>query len=60
MLPKIHKTIHQPPIRPIVSANQSPTERISEFVDFFLKLKIPHLKSFIKDTTDFLTKISTI
>ena len=42
-LPKIHKNTLPPPGRPILSANQSPTERISEFVDFFLKPTIPHL-----------------
>ena len=35
LLPKIHKRLENPPGRPIVSANDCPTERISEIADFF-------------------------
>ena len=59
-LPKIHKATRPPPGRPITSANQSPTERISAFVDYFLKPTIPHIKSYVRDTTDFLRKIKDI
>ena len=57
MLPKIHKGIIPPPGRPILSANDSPTERISAFVDHFLQPFVPLIPSYIKDTTDFVTKI---
>ena len=56
-LPKIHKRLVRPPGRPIVSANQSPTERISQFVDHFLNPIMKLGKSFIKDTPDFLRKL---
>ena len=59
-LPKIHKGKSPPPGRPIVSANNSPTEKISSFVDFFLNPTIPFLKSYIKDTTHFLQQIKNI
>ncbi len=59
LLPKIHKEKRPPPCRPVISANGSPTERISEFVDFFLKPYVAKTKSYIKDTTDFLTKLKT-
>ncbi len=60
-LPKIHKGITPfPPGRPIVSGNDSPTERISEFVDFFLQPCVPNIKSYIKDTTDFINKIEAL
>ena len=53
-MPKIHKSTRPLPGRPILSANQSPTEQISAFVDYFLKPTIPHLKSYDKDTIHFL------
>ncbi len=55
--PKIHKGILPPPCRPIVSGNNSPSERISAFVDWFLKPIVPIIPSFIKDTTHFLQLI---
>ena len=53
-LPKIHKSTQPPPGHPILSANQSPTEQISAFVDYFLKPTIPYQRSYVKDTTHFL------
>jgi hypothetical protein len=54
LLPKIHKKVNLPPGRPVVSGNGSPTEKISHFVDHFLNLSIPSIKSYVKDTTHFL------
>ena len=54
MLPKIHKNRDQPPGRPIVSGNGCPTERISQFVDYFLQPGVKNIRSYIQDTTDFL------
>jgi len=56
-LPKIHKNQRPPPGRPIVSANQCPTERISGLVDHILRPFVPLLPSYIKDTTDFINHI---
>ena len=58
--PKIHKGVLPPPCRPIVSGNDSPSERISAFVDFFLKPIVPQIPSFIKDTTHFLQLIQDL
>ena len=55
MLPKIHKRLENPPGRPIVSGNGCPTERISQFVDHFLKPIVQDTTSYIKDTTHFLS-----
>jgi hypothetical protein len=52
LLPKIHQV--NKPERPIVSANGHPTEKISEFVDFHLRLHVEALPSHLKDTTDYL------
>ena len=54
MLPKIHKNSKTPPGRPIVSGNGCPTERISQFIDFFLQPCVKNICSYIKGTTDFL------
>ena len=40
--------------RPIISGCDSPTERISSFVDHLLQLIAKVQKSYLKDTTDFL------
>ena len=58
ILPKIHKTGN--PGRPIVSSNSHPTERISQFVDHHINPLVSSLDSHIKDTTDFLNKLSNL
>ena len=60
MLPKIHKDLSNPPGRPIVSGNGCPTERISQFVDFFLQPGVKNIRSYIKDTTHFLSVLSSL
>ena len=54
MLPKIHKGVTPPPGRPIISGNGCPTERISHFVDHFMRELAPLGASYLKDTTRFL------
>ena len=58
-LPKIHKGTLPPPGRPIVSANGCATEKISAFVDIFLKPLARLITSYVKDTTDFVNKIDS-
>ena len=60
LLPKIHKKTSPVPGRPIVSANSSPTERISQLVDHFLQPLVASTRSYVKDTTDFLNKIESV
>ena len=60
MLPKIHKGLTPPPGRPIISGNNSPTERISQFVDHFIKDIAKTGKSYIKDTEHFLHIINNM
>ena len=57
-LPKIHKP--SIPGRPIVSSCGAPTERISEFVDYHLRPLVTQTDSYLRDTTDFLLKLSTL
>ena len=52
LLPKIHKKDN--PGRPIVNGIGSVTEKISAYVDTFLRKYTPRIPSYIKDTTHFL------
>ena len=60
MLPKLHKNKLPPPGHPVISGNNSPTERISQLVDHFLKPASPLGPSYIKDTTHFLQIIAEV
>ena len=55
MLTKIHEKI--PVGRPIVSGSSGPTDHISSFGDSFLQPIAIEQKSYLKDTTDFITFI---
>ena len=54
-LPKIHK--QNITGRPIISGNNSPTEKISTFIDEHIKQFVPLTKSYVRDTPDFIKKI---
>ena len=48
------------PARPVISSVNCHTSRISEFVDYYLQPEVEKLKSYVKDTTDFVKKIEAI
>ena len=56
LLPKLHKK--GCPGRPVISGCNTPTEKISEFVDYHLKSLVASIPSFVKDTNDFLHKLT--
>lgn len=56
-LPKIHKTIVDPPLRPIVSGNGSLIEPMSQYIDSFIKKLVPDLPAYLGDTTDILNAV---
>ena len=56
--PKVHKPGH--PGRPLVSSIDSPTSKISEYVDFHLQPYTDTIKSHIKDTNHFLNELHKI
>ena len=58
LLPKIHKANN--PGRPVISSVNCHTSRISEFVDYYLQPEVKKLKSYVKDTPDFIKKIEAI
>ena len=43
--------------RPIVSGNNCPTAKISAFVDKHIKMMVPLIPSYVRDTPDFIRKI---
>ena len=45
---------------PVISSIICHTSRISEFVDYYLQPEVKKLKSYVKDTTDFIKKIEAI
>ena len=55
---KDHKPIPDnetiPPMRPVVSGCESNTEKISSFLDYYIKPLVKNLSSYLEDTTDFL------
>ena len=57
LLPKIHKRLHKVPGRPVISNCGYFTENISSFVDYHLQPLVKDVKSFIKDSNDFLRKL---
>ena len=58
MLPKVHKINN--PGRPIVSGCDSPTEKLSEYLDYYLQPLACNVNSYIKDTNHFLQKLMQI
>ncbi|XP_061192295.1 uncharacterized protein LOC133200524 [Saccostrea echinata] len=76
LLPKIHKLNIEafneiknngscnspiiPPGRPIISQIGSPTERISQYVDYFLTPIVQTLSTYIRDSSDFILKVEQL
>ena len=58
LLPKIHKANN--PGGPVISSVNCHTSGISEFVEYYLQPEVKKLKSYVKDTTDFIKKIEAI
>ena len=57
LLPKIHKRLKNVPGRPVISNSGYFTENISAFLDYHLQPLAKEVKSYIKDTNDFLKKL---
>lgn len=57
LLPKIHKRLHSVPGRPVISNSGYYTEKISKFLDSILQPIAAKVKSYIRDTKDFLKRI---
>ena len=60
LLPKIHKGLHNVPGRPVISNSDFFTENISAFLEHHLKTLSQKVKSFIKDTNNFLKRLNEL
>ena len=60
LLPKIYKRLESVPGRPVISNCGTPTEKVSEFLDYHLKPTMQSAKSYIKDSSDFLRKLNDL
>ena len=60
LLPKIHKWLHDVPGRPVISNCGYNTENISSFLDYHLQSLAQKVKSYIKDTSHFLNRLSSL
>ena len=60
LLPKIHKRLHNVPGRPVISNSGYYTENMSAFLEYHIKPVAQKIKSYIKDTNDFLRKLDAL
>ena len=56
LLLKIHQKLFDVPGRPIISNCRTPTEKVSDFLDYHLQPVMKRGRSYVKDTQDFLKK----
>ena len=60
LLPKIHKRLHNVPGRPVISNSGYYTKNISSFLDHHLQPLAQAVKSYIKDTNEFLKRLRSL
>ena len=60
LLPKVHKRLENVPARPVILNCGTPTEKVSEFLDFHLKSVMQNRASYVRDSNDFKNKIKNI
>ena len=60
LFPKIQKRLFNVPDRPVSSNCGTTTEKASEFLDSHLKTIMLENSSYIKDSADFINKISQV
>ena len=59
-MPIIHKRLYDVPGRPVISNYGTPTEKVYEFPDYYLKPVIQNGLSYIRDSGHFLEKIDGV
>ena len=60
LLPKIHERLHNVPGRPVINDSGHYAENISSFLDHDLQALAQAVKSYIKDTSEFLKRLCSL
>ena len=60
LLPKTHKWLRNVPGRPVITNSGHYAENISSFLDYDLQPVAQAVKSYIKDTNEFLKKLRSV
>ena len=60
LLPKINKRLHNVPDRPVITNSGDHAENISSFLDHDLQPQAQAVKSYIKDTKEFLKNMRSL
>ncbi|XP_075207972.1 uncharacterized protein LOC142312872 [Anomaloglossus baeobatrachus] len=59
-LPKIHKCLHNPPGRPIISGIGSLTENLAAYIDQIMRPHVINLRSYLRDSTHLINTIKDV
>ena len=60
LLPKMHKILYDVPGHPVIYNFSTPTEKMSEYLDYHLEPIMRSAKSYIRDTRDFLRRLKEL
>ena len=60
LLPQIQKRFHDVPGTPVISNSGFYAENISSFIEYHLKPLVQNVKSYIRDTNNFLSKLASL
>ena len=60
LLPKIHRRLHNVPCRLVITNSGHYAENISSFLDHDLQALAQAIKSYIKDTSEFLKRLRSL
>ena len=59
-MPKLHKRLYDVAVYPVISNYGTPTEKMSEYLDYYVKPIMGSAKSYIKETSDFLKRLKEL
>lgn len=60
IIPKVHKSITNPPGHPIITDIGGPLERVGKYLDNLIKETVTELPSYVQDMRDVLTRLDGV